>query len=669
MKQETPMTTQPYILPPDFNPATSMLMKTTEYGAFHESRQAAHLAAALIANGTAQDLELAERILLAVLKCQELDVADPHFGNFYWMAEDDHVEDLNAVEFVLEEFIPMMLRHGERLSAEMRRRVLESIRLGLNEIERLDVLVAYTNITVLDILNTCLGGELLGDDRIAQRGYGKLAGWIDYTNQSGHPMEYNSPTYSAVTLRALKLLADLVQDDATRQRTQAVTARLALSVALHIHTGVGRWVGPHGRAYQPSVVCETPPEIDLLNEWIDQGIVPDWITDVMARAESSFEVVETAERTREIALTTYHAPSFALGSASGSFHNQANVCMAHYRRPQAERPGVFYTRYILDDKWFGDSYHATDRTKTRNLPDEGAFFGVQEQNRVLSIYSPLGMDHCFSAKAACIWTRLAEIDEIVVAGQRITDLPYALPPGEPLVVASGDAYIALLPMTISALGRETPITLLERDGDLVLEMANYRGPQKRFWELNWPGAFFKGRPFISFYLEMAERSAHDSAATFAAEVQRGSIQHELAPPFTYFATGERRYAVSYKRDGCTLGLELDIMQWRLLRRWTSAGDPGWPMLESALARQSAGGEVQVGDAHVFAAHGPVWLFANPERGCWVAGYLGNQPTSLSLHTPQGVVDIPVMAPGTVIWRNGQIVVQGTPQQQGVNLPG
>lgn len=664
------MTTQPYILPPDFNPATSMLIKTTEYGTFHESRRAAHLVATLIANGTAQDLELAERILLAVLKCQEMDTCDPHFGNFYWMAEDDHVEDLNAVEFVLEEFIPMMLRHGERLSAEMRSRVLESTRLGLNEIERLDVLVAYTNITVLDILNTCLGGELLGDDRIAQRGYGKLAAWIDYTNQSGHPMEYNSPTYGAVTLRALKLLADLVQDDATRQRAQAVTARLALSVALHIHTGVGRWVGPHGRAYQPSVVCETPPEIELLTGWIDEGVVPEWIADVMARPESAFEVIETAERAREIALTTYHAPSFALGSASSSFHGQANVCMAHFRRPQAERPGVFYTRYILNDKWFGDSYHATDRTKTRNLPDEGAFLGVQEQNRVLGVYSPVGMNQCHSAKVAFIWTRLAEIDEIVVAGQRVTELPCAAPPGEPLVVASGDAYIALWPLTVTALGRETPITLLQRDGDLVLEMANYRGPEKRFWELNWPGAFFKGRPIVSFYLELAERNAYDSARDFAAEIQRANLQQELAPPFTYHPeVGERRYALSYKRDDRTLGLEIDIMRWRLLRRWNSTGDLGWPMLESPMARQSASGAVHVGDAHVVADHGPLWLFANPGRACWVAGYLGNQPTSLSLHTPQGTVDIPVMAPGTVVWRNGQIVVQGAPQQQNVNLPG
>ncbi len=94
-------------------------------------------------------------------------------------------------------------------------------------IERLDVLVAYTNITVLDVLNSCLGGELLGDGHIAARGQQKLVDWTAYTNQSGHPREYSSPTYTHVTLGALKTLADLVEHEPTRQRAKAMAARLA----------------------------------------------------------------------------------------------------------------------------------------------------------------------------------------------------------------------------------------------------------------------------------------------------------------------------------------------------------------------------------------------------------------------------------------------------------
>ena len=98
------------------------------------------------------------------------------------------------------------------------------------------------------------------------------------------------------------------------------------------------------------------------------------------------------------------------------------------------------------------------------------------------------------------------------------------------------------------------------------------------------------------------------------------------------------------------------MLWRLKRRWTAAGDAGWPMLDSPMARQSASGCVSVGAARVESDHGPVWLFASPVSRCWVAGYLGQQPTSLTVHTPDGVASVANMGAGTVIWRDGQVDV-------------
>jgi hypothetical protein len=184
---------KPLALPDDFDPEVCLPATTTENGTFHESRRGAALAARLAANGTLQDLVLAERVLDAVLRCQERRPDDPHYGNFLWMWEDEAVEDLNAVQFNLEHLIPMMIRHGARLSPEMYARLRAAIRLGLDEIRRLDVLIAYTNIAVLDILNSCLGGELLADAQIAERGYRKLVEWMALTDRNGAPFEYNSP--------------------------------------------------------------------------------------------------------------------------------------------------------------------------------------------------------------------------------------------------------------------------------------------------------------------------------------------------------------------------------------------------------------------------------------------------------------------------------------------
>jgi hypothetical protein len=161
------------------------------------------------------------------------------------MLEESQVEDLNAVEFNLEHLIPLMIRHASRLAPATQKRVLDAVRLGLAQIRRLDVSLAYTNIAILGLLNTCLGGELLGDAAIAGRGYAKLAVWMAFTDQYGIPYEYNSPTYSSVGIRAFKVLVDLVQDADTRVRARTMAGRLGLSAALHIHAATGRWAGPH----------------------------------------------------------------------------------------------------------------------------------------------------------------------------------------------------------------------------------------------------------------------------------------------------------------------------------------------------------------------------------------------------------------------------------------
>lgn len=656
---------KPLPLPDNFNPETFMLSKVTENGVFHESRQGASFAARLVANGAPEDLELAHKVLAAVLRAQERHPDDPHYGNFMWMIEDTVVQDLNAVEFNLEHLIPMMLQHAERLSPEMQVRVLEAIRLGLDEIRRLDVLPVYTNITLLDILNTCLGGELLGDTTVAQRGYNKLVLWMALTDRQGHPFEYNSPTYGAVDIRVLGRLAALVRHADTRIRARTALARLGLSAALHIHTATGRWAGPHSRAYHPSVVCETEPEIAMLRRWIAEDILPAWIADALDARPETFQVDETAFAERQLGLTTFHSPSFALGVSVKEAGGQSDVMMCHYERPGAdrpgepgpERPGVLYTRYLTDDKWLGDFYHATDRTTSRNLVEEGQFYGVQRGNRAIGLYTVGRLGTIHSAKAAFIWTQREWIDEIWVGERRVEVLPAEVPPGEVVVIGSGKVFFALLPLTRTDLGRDAPMRLVERAGELVLEIYNYLGPEKGFWEMGWPGAFYKGKPQCGIYLEVAERSVYPDGCAFGQVVASGSLVDATAAPFTYAAEGERLWTVEYTRAGQTLGIEVDLMAWALKRRWTQNGELGWPMLESQVARQSRDGHIEVGDATLDCGKESAWLFASPSTGRYVAAYHGLLPAPLALTTPGGTVEIPAMGTGVVVWNKGEVTVE------------
>lgn len=647
---------RPLPLPSNFDPGAALPAKTTEYGVFHEVRAGAALAAQLVANGAGEDIELAQLVLEAVLRSQERDPRDPHVGAFRWMAEDTWIEDLNAVSFVLRSLIPMMIRHGDRLRSPLHGRVLEAIRLGLDEIARLDVAVAYSNITALDILNTCLGGELLHDPARMARGRAKLAAWLEFTNRSGHLHEYNSPTYLPVSVRSLALLAELTQDTTTRSRSHALLARLGLSVVLHLHHGTGRWAGPHGRAYQPSITTDTPPERTLLDEWVAGEIVPDRLRRLWASLPPRYTVTETAARGLDMALTTTLAPAYALGVATKGLSPQSNVLMAHLTRPGQEHPGVLITRCIVDDKWLGDSYHRTDRTRTRNLLDEGEFWGVQGGSRALGIYTPPRLGETKSVKVAWIWVRRATVDGIWVGGTRVETLPYAVPPGETVVVAAGDAYVAVRPLAFTRLSSQPPLQLVERQGDLVLERYLYQGPAKTFWELNWPGAFFQGRPFAAFYVEVTERAAYTDGAAFAQAIDQGHWDEQLDAGTTYTGQGMRRYRVAYRRGEEELGIEIDLMQWRLLRRWSQAGELGWPALAAPFARQAPCGPLEIGKALLECAQGPVWLAALPQADLYAAGYLGLQPADVTLTTPHGTLHVTGMEAGVISVMEGEVVL-------------
>ena len=352
--------------------------------------------------------------------------------------------------------------------------------------------------------------------------------------------------------------------------------------------------------------------------------------------------------------------AFALGTASREAGGQSNAIMAHYVRPGAAKPGVIYCRYLLDDKWLGDFYHATDRTKSRNLLDEGQFRGAQSGSAAIGLYTvPNNLGFLRSAKAVVIVQGAAQVEEIWVGGQRINALPAEVRPGDVVVIGSGKAYVALLPLSRTDLGRNSPIRLVEIRGDLALEIYNYLGTSKPFWELRHPGAFYRGKPKCGFYLEMAARDAYPDGKAFGDMVASGQLRDESAPPYTYVQRGdERLWQVEYRRAGHQVGIAVDLMEWKVKCRWTEQGDLIAPMLESPLARQSRDGRVQVDGGVLECGRAPAWLWHSPVAADrWVAGYHGQEPAPLRLTLPTGSVEIEVLAEGMVIWNAGEVTVQ------------
>lgn len=86
-----------------------------------------------------------------------------------------------------------------------------------------------------------------------------------------------------------------------------------------------------------------------------------------------------------------------------------------------------------------------------------------------------------------------------------------------------------------------------------------------------PGSFYKGQPRCGFYSELTERADYASGAAFAAEVATGMLVDEAAPPATYAAGDKHVLRVEYARDDRVLGIEVDLYEWSLERRWNHDG--------------------------------------------------------------------------------------------------
>lgn len=100
-------------VPDNFDPQANMLINES---GLHSVRDTMNHAARLVSQGGPEDLELAGKMIDAVIQCQERRPDDANYGNFLWYKENGVVEDLNGVSFTLGTMIPMMLCHGDRLS-------------------------------------------------------------------------------------------------------------------------------------------------------------------------------------------------------------------------------------------------------------------------------------------------------------------------------------------------------------------------------------------------------------------------------------------------------------------------------------------------------------------------------------------------------------------------
>jgi len=486
---------------------------------------------------------LAEQIVEIVLQMQERREDDPHFGNFRWHWEDECIVDLNACQFVLEALVRMPLN---KLSPALRERVFDAMWLAFVEAELLDVHWTYTNIYLLDVNNRILGGELVRDDSVVRAGAERLRAWAQRTREAGAPHEFNSPTYAAVQLNCLADIGSRAADGDVRALAVAMEQLVWRHIARYWHAPTMQLGGPHSRAYRRDIVgasgflkvvlykllgderllAKTPyyNGPDAEGHLIVAGTEYHCPTDAeeMLRTPGTRDVrdvVALHPRTETAALVT---PEFALGTMSRPYGVGAppehwpmdNACIAYWRRDEEPGYGVLYSRCRINAGRVGEE--SREPASWHDIWEDGTFRAAQSGGRAIVAYglTPRGQRPVASLRLDIRMLGVSP-DDVLADGGRF-------------VVADGDAYIGIVPLTPHDLGHSEPIMLWEDADETVLSVVNYEGPAKVFWEYrSLAGPFWKGNVRNGFALWIAVRSEFASAEAFRDALTDVSLTDEV----------------------------------------------------------------------------------------------------------------------------------------------
>ncbi len=652
----------------------------TEFGVFHGSRESLAYAGVLLRDNSAESVARAERIIANVVPMQETREDDAHYGNFKWFSEDAGITDLNAVEFALDHLNTLIIEHAGVLSEDTLDAMRAMIALGLEAIDRLDVHPSYTNIALSDVCNSVLGGQALGDAYYVDRGARRLDEWFDFTNRSGAPHEFNSPTYLAVDIARLAMLAEHAHDGAVALKARIAEERLWLHVAAHYHGELAQLTGPHSRSYRDGwtgaggflklmlwrllgddkLRAKTPfypkgREEGHTGVALTKLHCPEYVLDWLRAKPYPFASLETTDVAHDADIATYMTQSYALGTMSRSYAVGEppepwpawNSVLLQFARNDDPGYGTLYARYIVNDKGPGALMYESTRTAEDHW-EEGRHAGAQHHNRAIVAYGLQPRTRpAHSNKLSVRMLGVGSRTEIWHGSESVTSFPRTIEAGQPIMIAEGDAYVAIIPLEPSDMGSGATIELNVADGMLTLDLYNYRGPAKTFWEhRSQSGPFYKGNVRNAFILEVADRVEYASAEAFREHIAMAQIADSVDEQYVR--------EIVYASDGGSIAMRYSLWDMSVVERRYDGALYAPPMARAGALDgsgtqwlQSRDSLIELGGVKLLAGRTPKWLVADPDGGRTIFVNPSDEEAPLWLETPGTIVECDAFAFGRV----------------------
>lgn len=201
--------------------------------------------------------ERACEVISRTVALQETDPQSRWYGIWGYYLEEPAPKmapaDWNWADFNGSVLLLIEFRHGARLPASLRGRVIEAIRHAAYSVRRRNVAMTYTNIAVQGTFVTLAAAELLKDDDLGRYAVDRLHRFARTVDETGSFAEYNSPTYCNVTIANLTRMRMFVKNLPVRPLVERIHERAWLHLARHWHAPSRQLAGPMSRCYQTDI--------------------------------------------------------------------------------------------------------------------------------------------------------------------------------------------------------------------------------------------------------------------------------------------------------------------------------------------------------------------------------------------------------------------------------
>ncbi|OPA75106.1 hypothetical protein BVG16_21075 [Paenibacillus selenitireducens] len=236
---------------PFTSPGYHTTIKEAEY--VHPIRESLDYALVILDCGEKQYEDRAIEIVRNILSLQDQQPDSPTFGIWSWYWEEPLAKmsppDWNWADFIGKRLLQVLIRHGNRLPADLQQLTSQAICNSCEAIIKRNVGPDYTNISIMGAFVTLIAGEWLENRSYFDYGMERLKRLYDYSMQTGAFLEYNSPAYSTVAILELSALVTYSQTEEAKRLANELLDATWLMVAEHFHPLLKQWSGPHARSY------------------------------------------------------------------------------------------------------------------------------------------------------------------------------------------------------------------------------------------------------------------------------------------------------------------------------------------------------------------------------------------------------------------------------------